>query len=249
MILFTRFENQPGSSREGLILLVILLFLSGEILTGCSVLPENPEPDISGRQHSATEGKGVQKEESSPTEKISQPESTQKYPSADWSVEARAFFAKGTRYLQKNPLKAMQSFNEAIVLAPTMEPAYFNLAKIAYENNDTRMLNELIQTSQQNKLQSARLLTVFAMGMRQQAKFEEAKNLYSRAIKLNNSYLPAILNRAILEDIYLGQLQTAEHYYQMYQQQLLLQGKTDKRLKNWLTDLQQRLKKQQQVKN
>ncbi len=168
------------------------------------------------------------------------------FSAQNWSAKAKQKFNKGVVFLKKGQTKAKatKAFYAAITLAPSMEPAYFNIAKMAIEHRTTQsMLKKIMQLAQKNNMESPRLLSVFAVGLRKQSQFAEAKKLYSRAIKLNNSYLPAILNMAILEDVYLGNLKSAQIFYLNYQQQLIIQGKKDKRLKNWLADLKQRLKK------
>ncbi len=242
MTLLIRSDKSINPAMKTLFIILLMVLLSS-----CSLLPgdNNATPESVSQQSRDENGSGDVEEVKPESFQASQSDSSQVYSAADWSSEAKKTFGNAARYLKKNPDRAVKGFYEAIKLAPSMEPAYFNVAKIAYEKNNSKMLNKIMQKAQQNNIGSPRLFTAFALGMRQQSKFNDAKKLYSRAIKLNNSYLPAILNMAILEDVYMGHLKKAESFYLSYQQQLQVQGKEDKRLKNWLTDLKQRLKKQQ----
>lgn len=244
MILLFRSDKRMVLGIKILFLVFLLL-----LVTGCSVLPGDKkaktEAVTQNQQQNEQNNSGERGEVNSLVNQPSKIDSSPIYSANKWSSEAKKSFINAVQYLGKAPDKAVKGLYKAIAMAPTMEPAYFDIAKVAYQQNKAEMLNNVMKKAQENNIRSARLFTAFALGLRQQSKFDEAKSLYSRAIKLNNSYLPAILNMAILEDVYMGHLKKAETFYLNYKQQLQAQGKTDKRLKNWLTDLQQRLKKQQ----
>jgi len=158
-----------------------------------------------------------------------------------WSEDAINAFNKGVVALGKDNEVARVSFAEAIEYEPKMEPAYYNLAKLDLDQKNYQAVATFQQQSQTHNVASARLLNLFATAKRQQHDFESAKKDYLAAIQLDSSYTPALLNIAILNDVYLGNLDQALKYYLLYQQQLQQQSKQDNRVKNWLTDIQRRL--------
>jgi len=167
------------------------------------------------------------------------------YDASKWSRDAIQNFNNGVRYLKSNSKKASEFFYKAIALAPSMEPAYFNVLKIAINGKHLTEIDKIYALYLKQKMASPRLMTLMGLAKRMKGEFKVSKKLYSDAIKLNNSYLTAILNMAILEDVYLGDVESAQKYYLMYQKQLQIQGKKDKNLKNWLADIKQRMKHRQ----
>ncbi len=161
-------------------------------------------------------------------------------PITDWPETSVAAFSKGVNSLGKDNENARLAFAEAIELSPNMEAAYYNLAKLDLDQKNFDSVDNFVAVVEQNDATSARLWNLFGTSKRQQSDFDSAKKYYLAAIKFDGSYTPALLNIAILHDVYLGDFVTAQNYYLQYQQQLKKQGKDDNRLKNWLTDLQRR---------
>ena len=160
---------------------------------------------------------------------------------SNWPAGAVAVFSQGVESLGVDNESARISFAEAIELSPQMEPAYYNLAKLDFDQKNYEAVDNFQSQTQKNNVSSARLNNLFATSKRVQNDFESAQKLYLAAIQMDPSYTPAILNIAILNDVYLGKTAEAEKYYLLYQQQLEQQNKQDNRLKNWLTDIQRRL--------
>ncbi len=69
--------------------------------------------------------------------------------------------------------------------------------------------------------------------------FEEARNQYQRAIRIDSDYALAHLNLGILFDLYLQDLKLALQHYQRYQ---ALLDKEDSQVAGWIADIQRRLK-------
>jgi tetratricopeptide (TPR) repeat protein len=192
---------------------VLFVLLTGLILSACA---------SNGKAPSTTQSK-------TPTQ-----------PS-NWPASSVAAFSKGVQALGADNELARISFAEAIEIAPQMEPAYYNLVKLDFDQKNYEAVDNFQKQVQKNNLSSARLNNLFATSKRLQYDFASAQKLYLTAIQIDPSYTPALLNLAILNDVYLGNISAAKNYYLLYQQQLELQGKQDNRLKNWITDIQRRL--------
>ena len=165
-----------------------------------------------------------------------------------WSEQAIVEFNRGNQLVKDDPQQAINFFEEAIVLEPKMEAAYFNLLLIYYNQhkqgiNITDAINRLELKANEEAVLSARILTLLAMVQRNNGQFKSAEQYYLSALEMNEHYSTALVNYAILNDLYLQNLPKAQSYYLKYQQQLILDGQEDKRLKNWLADIKQRIAK------
>ncbi len=158
-----------------------------------------------------------------------------------WPSNSVAAFNQGVSALGNDNEAARISFAEAIELSPQMEAAYYNLAKLDLDQKNFEAVDSFLPQAQKNNVASARLWNLFATSKRHQNDFDAAEKFYLQAIQLDSGYTPALLNIAILNDVYLGKIAEAQKYYLLYQQQLEQQGKQDNRLKNWLTDINRRL--------
>ncbi len=74
---------------------------------------------------------------------------------------------------------------------------------------------------------------------RYKGQFEEARNQYQRALRIDSDYALAHLNLGILFDLYLQDLKLALQHYQRYQ---ALIDKEDSQVAGWIVDIQRRLK-------
>jgi len=74
---------------------------------------------------------------------------------------------------------------------------------------------------------------------RYKGQFEEARNQYQQALRIDSNYALAHLNLGILFDLYLQDLKLALQHYQRYQ---ALIDKEDSRVAGWIVDIQRRLK-------
>lgn len=160
-----------------------------------------------------------------------------------WPKNALSAFNQGMSQIKNKPDEAILAFQKAINLAPKMEAAYYNLMHIYYDKKDHQQLTSLFDIAQKEALLSARVLTIFASDQRRQGHFSEAEKHYALALEKDSNYLSALANMAILQDIYLHRLAEALKYYLRYQEQLIAQGKDDRRVVDWLADIKQRISK------
>ena len=160
---------------------------------------------------------------------------------SNWPSATVAVFSRGVQSLGNDNESARVSFAEALELSPQMEPAYYNLAKLDFDEKNYEAVDSFQALIQKNNVSSARLNNLLGTSKRIQNDFDSAKKLYLAAILMNPEYTPAILNLAILYDVYQGEIAEAEKYYLLYRKQLEQQGKQDNRINNWITDIQRRL--------
>lgn len=81
-------------------------------------------------------------------------------------------------------------------------------------------------------------LTLSGVLAREAGKFEVAEEFYRKALNVDSSYQPAILNLAILLDLYRGQLAEALEFYQQVEPN---QALPEQKLKDWLFDIKRRI--------
>ena len=83
-------------------------------------------------------------------------------------------------------------------------------------------------------------LTIKGQILRHLGRFKEAEKVYKQSLDINRRYPNTVLNLGILYDIYMGEPEKALTIYQSY---LKLPDKADSPVKNWVVDLERRLKK------
>ncbi len=175
-------------------------------------------------------------------------------PAKIWSQRSVASFERAYALIKTNPKEAMNGFRNTIKIEPEMEAAYYNLLRLIYDetqlDNSTDnksinlTINTLIETAANNNIHSARMLTLAATYQRTQGHFKNAELLNSKALLADPYHLASLANMAILQDLYLHNLDAALEYYEQYELQLTAQDKSDDRVNNWLADIKQRIKKQ-----
>lgn len=164
-------------------------------------------------------------------------------PSTSWSSKAVELFNQGNQNLDSDVEKAADYFNQAILIEPKMEAAYFNLMKLYFVSQNSELMQQTFQKAEKENILSARILTLVGSEKRTQGKFKEAEKYYQLALNKDDNYLVALANMAILQDIYLHNLVNAQDYYIQYQLQLVAEGKEDNRVVNWLADIKRRIAK------
>ncbi len=139
------------------------------------------------------------------------------------------------------PEEAEAKYLQAVAIDPSMEPAWFNLARLYYDTAAYSDLSELIENASIQPVLSARLLNLLGTSQRKTGQFMLAAETYQKALQIDATHLASLANYAILLDIYLHNPEAALPWYEEYQNQLQLQGKEDPRVKNWIADVTQRI--------
>jgi len=160
---------------------------------------------------------------------------------AVWSKQSIQLFNLANTQLITDRDLAIKTYQKVIQLESKMEAAYFNLMRIFYEQGKSSEMITLLGQVKKEQILSARILTIIAADFRRKGKFNIAETNYLLALDKDTSYLPALANMAILQDLYLHNLPEALKYYQQYQHQLVVEGKEDTRVVNWLADIKLRI--------
>lgn len=121
---------------------------------------------------------------------------------------------------------------------PELAAPLVNLGSIAMAQDkpdDAEVLFEQAVAIDPAQLQSLNALGMLA---RERGDFDTAENDYRQALETDPDFAPAVLNLAILLDLYRGELAEALGYYQHYQ---TIADEPDPRLKDWIFDLKNRI--------
>jgi tetratricopeptide (TPR) repeat protein len=116
------------------------------------------------------------------------------------STDPRIAYNLGQALYEENRLsQAREAFQEAIDLDPYFPEAFNSLGVIKLEMNQVR--EAIRDFSQAITLQGDNPLYFFNRGVSREAleeDFDQALDDYSRALELNNSYIPALYNRGLM---------------------------------------------------
>jgi len=123
---------------------------------------------------------------------------------------------------------------------PDLAGPHVNLGIIHFRADEIDKAEEAFKQALKINPDSAVSLNHLGIIYRGKGKFAEAKSNYERALDISPNYAYAHLNYGILLDLYLGELDEALDHYQKFQE--LAPGK-DKEVKNWIIDLERRIKR------
>ncbi len=122
---------------------------------------------------------------------------------------------------------------------PNLSGPHVNLGIIYFRADEIDKAEESFNQALKINPDSAVSLNHLGIINRGKGKFAEAKSNYQKALEIAPNYAYAHLNYAILLDLYLGELDEALDHYQKFQE--LAPGQ-DKEVKNWIVDLERRIK-------
>jgi Tfp pilus assembly protein PilF len=156
-----------------------------------------------------------------------------------YDARAQSRYKRANDLRAKQPAQAIQLYREALEIDASMEPALFNLARLYFELDNYPALYQLSEIEFTN---SARFWNLVGVSRRKEGAFLAAREAYEQALTIEPEHLSALLNMALLQDLYLHELTIAMSYYQRYEQALSKSGQSNPQLVNWMADLRQRLK-------
>ena len=122
---------------------------------------------------------------------------------------------------------------------PDLSGPHVNLGIIHFRADEIDMAEEEFKQALKINPDSAVSLNHLGIIYRGKGKFAEAKSNYERALEISPNYAYAHLNYGILLDLYMGELEEALDHYQKFQE--LAPGQ-EKEVKNWIIDLERRIK-------
>jgi tetratricopeptide (TPR) repeat protein len=232
---------------------ILLLVFISVVMSSCSLLPSEADSVATTKVDSTKD-----KQSPSPSE-----------PVDPLTQQVLALQARPNRYLQK-PATQTLSDNDAarykqaiamekqgdndkaktILLAlsqsyPELSGLWLHLAQLSGSDEGSqqqRYLHNAIEANPDNYFAHNRL----AWYWRQSGEFSQALQHYELALAAYPAFAEAHLNRAILNDLYLGNKQEALQGYVLYQALVAQTGEpADKQVAGWIMDLQRQLKAQQ----
>ena len=134
--------------------------------------------------------------------------------------------------------KAEEPLLQLTIDYPKLSGAHLNLG-ICYRNLGKAKLAEDYFTesirANPNNLEAYNWL---ALVKRENGEFADAKALYEKALAVWPDHSNSHYNLAVLNELYLGDLQSARHHFAQYQKLL---PEPDKRVAGWIKDLQRRI--------
>lgn len=122
---------------------------------------------------------------------------------------------------------------------PDLSGPHVNLGIIYFRADEIDKAEESFKQALKINPDSAVSLNHLGIINRGKGNFKEAKSNYERALDIAPNYAYAHLNYGILLDLYMGELNEALEHYQKFQE--LAPGQ-DKEVKNWIVDLERRIK-------
>ena len=123
--------------------------------------------------------------------------------------------------------------------APDKPWVFTNLGLAYFKMQELDLAEQAFKQAVARNSKDAVALNHLGILLRQKGRFEDARNRYQRAIKIDSDYAFAHLNLGILFDLYLQDLERALKQYQKYQS---LISKEDSQVAAWIVDIQRRLK-------
>jgi tetratricopeptide (TPR) repeat protein len=123
--------------------------------------------------------------------------------------------------------------------APDKPYVFTNLGLAYFKLEKLELAEEAFQEAIIRSNKDAVAYNHLGILQRYKGQFEEARNQYQRALRIDSDYALAHLNLGILFDLYLQDLKLALQHYQRYQ---ALIDKEDSQVAGWIVDIQRRLK-------
>ncbi|MFK5914067.1 MAG: tetratricopeptide repeat protein [Woeseiaceae bacterium] len=146
---------------------------------------------------------------------------------------------------QKKYKKALALFRDVIHAQPNSSNAHTNMGIIFTAQKSLNEAENAFNHALRIKPNNVYALNQLGILYRQLGQFAKAKESYLKAISVDSSYAKAHLNLGILYDLYLYDLPKAANEFKTY---LELKGTKDKKISNWILDIERRYKKSQAKK-
>lgn len=135
---------------------------------------------------------------------------------------------------------ALQTFKRLQKDYPDFVGAWLGESDLYLQQQQWDRALSILKQAQIIKPNVANIYTRQAYCYRKLGQFNEAKQAYQQALRLNTDYALAHYNYAILLDLYLQQPQEAITHFEHYQR---LQKRPDPQVSKWLKELKQRVAK------
>lgn len=157
----------------------------------------------------------------------------------DPQVEIRRRFREALALKREGQLEeAERLFRELHEEAPTLSGPLANVCVIVYERDGPREAKPCFHKVLILDTSHADTLNYMGIIARHEGRFDDAESYFRRAVVARRDFQPAILNLAILLDLYQGRLKEALRLYEYYQS---LQEEPGRPVSDWIFDLKNRM--------
>jgi Flp pilus assembly protein TadD len=161
-------------------------------------------------------------------------------PPADVDSSTLAAYNKAVNAMKNGQENtAIEQFSAIAKTHPNLAGPFINLGLIYLSKNQFEDAEKNLLQATTIKPNDAVAQTHLGIASRHLGKFDQARQAYDMALKINPGYPIVHLNAGILYDIYLSDLPRALNHYQKYQ--ALTNGR-DKTVDKWIVDLERRVK-------
>jgi len=210
-----------------------ILILTMLLLTACQSGPEtaqDPTPTVEAAP--ATEAAAVEVAPGS--------ETTVEETTAEAVDFYQQFYTEAVASLKNGDTEqALELLIQVSTDAPDKPYVFTNLGLAYFKLEKLELAEEAFQEAIIRSNKDAVAYNHLGILQRYKGLFEEARNQYQRALRIDSGYALAHLNLGILFDLYLQDLKLALQHYQQYQ---ALTDKEDSQVAGWIVDIQRRLK-------
>lgn len=161
----------------------------------------------------------------------------------DPSVEAGAQeaipeYVRGIQLMKSGELaKALIVFQSLSSRYPKLSGPHVNQGLVLMQQKQYEDAEAALRTALQVNSRNPYAWNALGLALREQGKFDEARQAYQQALTLDPQYARAHFNLAVLAELYLRDLNLALTHFRSYQ---TLQKNTDQTVTNWIRDLERR---------
>ncbi|MDM3872239.1 tetratricopeptide repeat protein [Porticoccus sp. W117] len=134
--------------------------------------------------------------------------------------------------------KAEQPLLQITIDYPQLSGAHLNLGICYRQLGKEQLAQDYFTESIRVNPSNLSAYNLLALVKREQGAFAEAKALYEKALAVWPYHPESHYNLGVLNELYLGDLQSASHHFGQYQKLL---PEPDKRVAGWIKDLQRRI--------
>lgn len=200
------------------------------ILASCASLPNIKKPTLGSKTTAKTTTK---------TEKSSSGVASEYIAKPNFSVDEKTAVAYNAALGQMRDKKydsAILEMQKVAAMDDRISGPWVNIGMAYKALGDNDKARASIEKALQINANNPFALNQLAILKREDGKYEDAEQLYKRALSTYPDYQNAHLNLAILCDAYLRKIACAREHYQQY---INLTGGKDKQVATWMAQLEQ----------
>ena len=152
--------------------------------------------------------------------------------------EAIPEYIRGIQMMQAGELdKALVLFQSLSSRYPKLSGPHVNQGLVLLQQTKYEDAESALRTALEVNRRNPYAWNALGLTLREQGRFDEARQAYQQALTLDPLYARAHFNLAVLAELYLRDLNLALTHFRSYQ---TLQKNTDRTVTNWIKDLERR---------